>query len=332
MLHEPIRRAFLGLAAAAAALTGALPAALAQADPAAGWPKLPIRLIVGFAPGAINDVQSRIVAGKLSERLGQPVVVENKTGAGGNIAAGFVARAAPDGYTLLTAPTGTLTINPAVYTKLPYDALKDFLPVTQISTYPLYLTINAEMPVKDLKGLIAHAKANPDKANLGSPSAFFELFNGILSRQAGIKFVTIPFKSTPETMTAVLTNQVMIAYQDFNTVGPQIKAGKARVLATMSVNRSTELPDVPSIAELGYPDAAAQPFTGIVAPKNTPAAIVKKLEGEINAIVKLPDVVERWKALGLYAVASTSADFAKMIEADIKRWTAAAKAANIKLD
>lgn len=332
MANELSRRAFIAVAVGAAALTGADRAALAQADPAAGWPKQPIRLVVGFAPGAINDVQSRVVAGKLSERLGQPIIVDNRTGAGGNIAAEFVARAAPDGYTLLTAPTGTLTINPAVYTKLPYDPLKDFVPITQISTYPLYLTINASLSVSDLKGLIAHAKAHPDKANLGSPSTFFELFNGIFSAQAGIRFVTIPFKSTPETMTAVLTNQVMIAYQDFNTVGPQIKAGKVRVLAIMSQQRSPDLPEVPSIAELGYPDAVAQPFTGIVAPKGTPAAIVKRIEGEINAVMKLPDVIERWKSLGLYAVESTSADFARMIEADIRRWSAAAKSANIKLD
>ena len=153
----------IALMVAAAART-----ALAQSDPAAGFPRQPIKLLVGLAAGAINDIQGRVVAAKLAERLGQPVVVENKVGAGGNIAAEFVARASPDGYTLLVAPTSTLTVNPAVYAKLNYDPQKDFVPVTQISSYQLYLTVNAGQPIKTVADLVALAKANPDKANLGS--------------------------------------------------------------------------------------------------------------------------------------------------------------------
>ena len=138
--------------------TTAVTSAHAQTD----YPKQPIKMVVGLAPGAINDIQGRVVAGKLAERLGQPVVVENRTGAGGNIGAEFVARAAPDGYTLLVAPTATMAVNPAVYSKLPYNAQKDFVPVAQLSTYPLYLAINAELPVNNVKELLAHAKANPD--------------------------------------------------------------------------------------------------------------------------------------------------------------------------
>lgn len=313
--------------------TGAV-AALAALMPAQAqdWPRQPIKLIVGFAPGAINDVQSRVIAQRLSERLGQPVVVENRTGAGGNIAAEAVKRAAPDGYTLLTGPTGTITVNPAVYTKLPYDPIADFVPIMQVSTYPLYLTVSASLPVASVKDLIAHAKANPDKANLGSPSTFFELFTALFSQKAGVKFVVIPFKSTPETMTALLTGQAMIAFQDFNTVGPQVKAGKAKALAIMSAKRSTDMPDVASIAELGFPEAVAQPFTGIFAPKGTPAAIVKRLETEIGAVLKHPEVVERWRTLGLYSVESNSQSFGTFIAAEIARWKAVAKEANVKLD
>jgi tripartite-type tricarboxylate transporter receptor subunit TctC len=315
------------LALAAALLAGAH-AAHAQAD----WPKQPIRIVVGFAPGAINDVQSRVIAQKMSERLGQPVVVENRTGAGGNISAEFVKRAAPDGYTILTGATGTMTANPAVFSKLPYDTINDFVPVIQVSTYPLYLTVSAGLPVNNVKDLIAHAKANPDKANLASPSTFFELFTALFSQKAGVKFVVVPFKSTPETMTAVLTGQAMIAFQDFNTVGPQVKAGKAKVLAVMSEKRTTDMPEVPSIVEVGYPEAVGQPFTGMFVPKGTPPAIVKRLETEIAAILKLPDVLERWKSLGLYTVESNSESFGKFIASEIARWKDVAKAANIKLD
>ena len=303
-----------------------------QADVAAGWPKQPVKMVVGLAPGAINDVQARVVAQKLAERLGQPFVVENRTGAGGNIGAEFVARAAPDGYTLLVAPTATMVINPAVYDKLAYHPQRDFVPITQIATYPLYLTVNAALPATTVKELLDHAKANPDKANLGSPATFFDMMCAILTLKSGVKFVVIPFKSTPETMTALLTNQTMIGFQEYRSVLPQMQAGKVRVLASMSATRSAELPGVPSIAEAGYPEAAAQPFTGIVAPKATPAAIVKKLEAEINAVMKLPEVVERWKSLGLYSVESNSEAFGKMIDSEIKRWTEVAKAANIKLD
>src|SRR5262245_32884611 len=270
----------------AATMMGALTAmmlalagvSLAQTD----YPKQPIKLLVGLAPGAINDVQARVIAQKLAERLGQPVVVENRTGAGGNIAAEFVARATPDGYTLLTAPTTTLVVNPGVYTKLPYDPQRDFAPIAQISTYPVYLTVNASLPVNSVKGLLEHAKANPDKANLGSPGAIFDLMTANMTLKSGVKFVSIPFKSTPETMTALLTNQTMIGFQEYRVVAPQLQAGKVKVLAIMSEKRSTDLRDVPASVEAGYPEAVAQPFTGILAPKNTPAVIIKRLETEIN--------------------------------------------------
>ncbi len=300
--------------------------------PAAGYPRQAIKMIVGLAPGAINDVQGRVIAQKLSDRLGQPVVVENKTGAGGNIAAEFVARSAPDGYTLLVAPTATLVVNPAVYTKLPYDSQRDFVPIVQISTYPLYLAVPAALPVSSVKELIEYAKANPDKANLGSPATFFEVMTAILTANTGAKFVTIPFKSTPETMTALITGQTMIGFQEYRSLMPQLQAGKAKAIAIMTDKRSAELPNVETIYEAGFGHAAAQPVTGIVAPKATPIAVVKLLEGEINAILKMPDVQERWKSLGLFAVESTTESFTAWIDTEIKRWAAGAKAANIKLD
>ena len=306
--------------------------ALAQTDAATGYPKQPIKLLVGLAAGAINDIQARVIAAKLAERLGQPVVVENKVGAGGNIAAEFVARANPDGYTLLAAPTSTLTVNPAVYAKLGYDPQKDFVPITQISAYQLYLTVNAGQPIKSLPELVAQAKAHPEKANLGSPSTVFELITAMFMQRAGIRFETIPFKSTAETMTALLTDQVMIAFQDYNSLSQHLKAGKVRVLVTTGSKRSADLPDIPTFAEAGFPGIELEPLTGIVAPKATPPAIVRKLQTEIQAILKQPDVVERWKSITMTPVGNSSEEFSRLIDREIKRWTEVAKAANIKLE
>lgn len=318
----------LAFGAVAIALAGHLPGALAQTD----WPKQPVKIVVGLAPGAINDVQSRVIASKLAERLGQPVIVENKPGAGGAIAAEYVARSAPDGYTLYNSPTSTITVNPAVSGKLSYFPPRDFVSITQISQYPLYLTVNAALPVKDMKELLAHAKANPNKANLATPGAFFDLMAAFLKIKGGVEFVSIPFKSTPETMTAVLNGQAMIAYIEYNTLAPQLKSGKARAIASTGATRSAELPDVPSMVEAGFPEAVAEAIVGIVAPKATPRPIVKRLETEINAIMKLPDVIERWKQMGLNTVDSNSEKFDALIASDIKRWGEVAKAANIKFE
>lgn len=302
--------------------------AWAQSD----WPTKPIKIVVGLAPGATNDVQTRIIAQQLSGRLGQPVIVENRTGAGGAIAAEYVARAAPDGYTLYNSPTSTITVNPAVYSKLPYFPPRDFVAITQVSVYPMFMAVNANLPVKDLKELLAYAKANPDKANLATPGAFFDLMAALLKIKAGVEFVSVPFKSTPETMQAVLNGQAMIAYIEYNTLAPQLKSGKARALVSTGPTRYAELPDVPSIAEAGYPEAVAEAIVGIVAPRATPKPIVKRLETEINAIMKLPEVVERWKQMGFNTLDSSSEAFDAVIARDIKRWSEVAKAANIKLD
>ena len=328
--HRSWHGRLAGVIAVACAI-GACPAA-AQTDAAAGFPKQPIKMLVGLAAGSINDIQGRVIAAKLAERLGVPVVMENKVGAGGNIAAEFVARANPDGYTLLVAPTSTLTVNPAVYAKLGYDPQKDFVPVTQISAYQLYLTVNADSPAKTVPELVALAKAQPEKANLGSPSTVFELVTAVFMQRTGTKFETIPFKGTNETMTALLTNQIMIAWQDYNSLTPQLKAGKIRVLATSGSRRSSVLPEAATFAELGLPGVELDPLTGIVAPKATPAAIVRKLQTEIQAVLKQPDVAERWTSLAMTPVGNTSEEFAALIDREIKRWTEVAKAANIKLE
>lgn len=309
-------------------LAAATPRASAQAD----YPKQPIKIVVGFAPGGSNDLLARLLAQKMGERLGQPGVVENRPGAGAIIATEFVARATPDGYTLLMAPAGTLTINPAVYSKLPYDSIKSFEHIANVATYPFLLSVNAGGPIKSLKDLIAYAKTNPAKANYSSTSAIFQLTSELFNAKAGVKFEHIPFKSGGEVVTAILSGQVTMAFADAGPALPQIKAGKLLALATSGAKRFPELPDLPTMKEAGLDGVEVDGFSGLVAPAGTPSAIVKKLEGEVNAIIKLADVQERLKQIGLVPAGGTGAEFRAMIARDIPLWTAVAKAANIKLD
>ncbi len=325
------RRATTG--AVILALGAALLPKNAAAQAAVGdYPRQPIKMVVGFAAGAVNDIQARVVGQKLSERYKQPVVVENRTGAGGNLAAEHVARSAPDGYTLLVAPTATLVINSAVYSKLPYDPQRDFTPITQLTGYNLYLTVNASLPVKSVKELVEHAKAHPEKANHAVPASPFELLAALFEQRSGAKFVTLNFKSNAETMTALLNGQSMIVFTDFGNLSSQMNAGKVRPLAVAALKRNPEMPDVPTFAELGYGDVELIPFTGIVAPKATPGPLVAKLHADIVDILKQPDVVGRFKSIGLFMVGSSPTEFATMIDNQLKRWKEVAKKANIKLD
>ena len=318
-----------GFAACLIALIAGATGASAQNAP---YPNRPIRLVVGFAAGAINDLTVRALTPGLSEILGQPVFIENKGGAGGLIAAETVARATADGYTLLLAPTSTMAVNPAVYSKLSYDPRRDFEPVSLMGSTALYLTVNANLPVKTLDELLAHARANPDKANYGAMATGFEVITAALQSRTGTKFETIQFKSTAETMASLLNGQIMIAYQDLNSLMPQLKTGKVRAIATTGSKRQTDLPDVPTIAELGYPDLFVDAIIGIVVPKGTPADVVAKLETAFQAVVKRPEVVERWKTLGLAPVGSSAKEYQVIINSEAERWSSLAKATNIRLD
>ena len=306
--------------------------AFAQSDAAAGYPKQPVKIVVGFSPGGSNDLLARLLAQKLAERLGQPFVVENKPGANAIIAAEHVMRATPDGYTLLMAPAGTLVINPSVYAKLPYDALKSFEFVSNAATYPFVLSVGASHPAKSVAELVAWGKANPDKANYSSSSAIFQLASELFNLKTGTKFVHIPFKSGGENVTAVITGQVAMVFADTGPLMPQVKSGRIRPLATSGAKRLAELPEVPTMAEAGVEGVVVDGFSGIVAPKGTPAPIVGKLESELIAIIKLPDMRERLSQIGLIPAGETSAEFAARVAREIPMWTAVAKAANIKLE
>ena len=311
----------------AAVVALAASAALAQT-----YPTKPIRLVVGYSPGGGNDVMARIVAAKLQDRLGQPVVVENKAGAQSIIAAEFVAKAPPDGYTLLVAPSGPMTINPAIYSKLPYAPRDDFAPVSLIAEFPLVLAVTASLPVKTVPELIAHAKARPQDANYASSAAPFQLAAELFNQKTASKFVHVPFKGSGDAVAAVATGTVIMTISDAGPISAGLQGGTIRALAVTSAARHPAFAGVPTMTEAGIPDMVITLWTGIVAPAGTPAPIIQRLQQEIAEVMRLPDVRERYASLGIDAVSSTPQAYARRIADDIARWTAIAKAADIKLN
>jgi tripartite-type tricarboxylate transporter receptor subunit TctC len=242
--HEATRRWVVTGLTAAGALVVADLAVLAQGDPLQAYPTRPICIVVGFGPGGGNDIIARMIGQKLTERLGQPVIVENKPGAGAIIATEHVARATPDGYTLLLGATGSITINPAVYRKLSYDTLRDFAPISIVASFPLLLCVNAAAPMKSVAELVAYANANPTKANYASSPAAFQLTTELFKMKTGAPLQHVPYKSSGEMLTAVLGGEVLVALADAPPVAGHVRAGTLRVLAITSAKRAAEYPDV----------------------------------------------------------------------------------------
>jgi tripartite-type tricarboxylate transporter receptor subunit TctC len=303
---------------------------IAQEDPSK-YPTRPIHIVVGFTPGGGNDILARIVGQKLSDRLGQPVVIDNRPGGGAIVATEYVAKSAPDGYTLLVGASGAMTINPAVYAKLNYDSVRDFIPLSELGSFPLILIVNASSPFKSVVDLVAYAKANPDKANYSSASAAFQVATELFKQKTGAPMQEIPYKGANDSVMAVISGQVTATIADAGPVSGQIKGGQVRALAVAAPKRIDDLPDVPTMKEAGA-DVEAVLWSGLFAPKNTPPAIVKKLEGELMRIARMPEVIERLKPLGIDSVGNSSDEFARIVASDIARWTAVAKAANIKIE
>ena len=300
--------------------------ALAQAD----YPNRPIRIVVGFTPGGGNDIIARVFGQKLSESLGQPVIIENKPGAGAILATEYVARSAPDGYTLLVGASGAMVINPAVYEKLNYDTMRDFKPVSSLGSFPLILIVDAKSPFKSLADLVAYAKANPDKANYSSSSAAFQLATELFKQKTGVPMQMIPYKGANDSVTAVISGEVTATIADAGPVTSQVSGGTARALAVAAPTRAESLPDVPTMKEAGA-DVEAVLWSGIFVPAATPPGIVAKLEAEFIRIARLPDVVSRLKLLNIDSVGNSSEEFSRIIAADLDRWKAVARAGNIKM-
>jgi tripartite-type tricarboxylate transporter receptor subunit TctC len=294
------------------------------------YPDRPIRIVVGFTPGGGNDIIARVFGQKLSESLGQPVIIENKPGAGAMLATEYVARSAPDGYTLLVGASGAMTISPAVYEKMTYDTMRDFKPVSSLGSFPLILIVNAKSEFKSLADLVAYAKANPEKANYSSSSAAFQLATELFKQKTGAPMQMIPYKGANDSVTAVISGEVTATIADAGPVIGQVNGGMARALAVAASTRAESLPDVPTMKEAGA-DVEAVLWSGIFVPAATPPEIVRKLEAEFIRIARLPDVVSRLKLLNIDSVGNSSEEFSRIIASDLERWKAVARAGNIKM-
>src|SRR6267378_6076228 len=306
--------------------TAALPAT------AQDYPTKPIRIIVGYAAGGGNDLIVRVMAPRMAEGLGQPVIIENKPGAQAIIATEYAAKAPPDGYTILMGPTGPMTMNPATYTRLPYDPVRDFAPIATIGQFPLIVTIGASLPVHSIKELIDYAKKNPGKANYGSSAAAFQIATELFKQKTGTEFVHIPYKSSGESVQAVVAGQVTMTICDPPPASGPLRAGTVRALAITSSERHPSWPDVPTLAEAGVPGVEVWLWTAFFAPARTPPAIVARLQKEVARVVRLPDVREGLARLGVDPVGGSPEELGRVLARDIEKWTAVARAANIRND
>lgn len=308
------------------ALCGAAPSS------AQDYPTKPIHILVGYAAGGGNDIIVRVMVPELQQGLGQPIIVENRPGAQGIVAAEAAARSAPDGYTLLMGPSGPMTINPATYSKLPYSPTRDFVPVSMIGAFPLLVTVNAALPVHSVKELVEYAKANPAKANYASSAGIFQISTELFKQKAGVAIEMIPYKSSGQSVQAVIAGEVLMTIVDPPPASGPLKAGTLRALAVTSAKRHPSWPDVPTMAEAGMPDMEVPVWTAFFAPAATPPAIVARLQKEVARVVRTPQVRERFLAMGVDPVGGSSEDLGRQVAHDIEKWTAVAKAANIHND
>jgi tripartite-type tricarboxylate transporter receptor subunit TctC len=302
--------------------------ALAQA-----WPDKPIKFVMSAPAGSSIDVLGRTIADKLKDRLGQPVIVENKPAAGGTVATSEVAKAAPDGYMMLLAFNGPLSITPLL-SKVPYDVQKDLAPVIITSSQPNVLAVTSQLPVKSVQELVAYAKTNPGKLNFASVGngSSSHLNAELLKSLAGIDIVHIPFNGSPPAVTATIQNETQMIFAVMQPLQPQIQAGKLRALAVTSAKRFPLLPDLPTIAESGYPGFEALAWNGVLVPAATPKTIVHRLNAEINAVLKDPEVVQKMHASGFDLVGGTPEDFAVLIKSESEKWVPVIRKAGVKIE
>jgi len=303
--------------------------AVAQSHPAAGYPSRMIRIVVGFAAGGGNDIFARVVAQKLQEVIDQTVVIENKPGAGGRLAAEYVMSQPADGYTLLVAPSGAMSVAAAVYPHLPYHPTRTFAPLAMIANYPLILVVAANHPAKTVHQLVAWAKANPDQSNYATTSPSFTITTELLKLKTGMPGVAIPYKSSNEMLMSVVGGHSLFAIGDGPPTVPLVRGRQVRALAVTGSLRSPEFPDVPSMAEAGLPDVNIYLWSGVFTPSGTPPAIVKKLETALQETIRSADVADKLKALAVTPGGGPAEDFARMIDEEIKTYSEIVKAANL---
>ncbi|CAN0325167.1 unnamed protein product, partial [Phaeothamnion confervicola] len=308
-------------------------AALPRMGTAQAFPTRPVRIMVGFTPGGLPDITARLIGQKLSETWKQPVTVENRPGAGGNIAAQAVAAAPPDGYTLLSISSAH-TSAPAIYPKLPFDVAKDFAGITMTATGPCLLIVAPDLPVKTVADLVALAKAKPgvlnySSAGIGSGTHFAV---ETLKAQAGIDVVHVPFKGIPEALAEAVAGRVQFFMAPFATAIGLVKDGRARAIAVTSPKRVGETPNIPTVAESGVPGYKYAIWSGLLAPAKTPRALIEQLNAEVVRILRLPETAQRLAPLGTEAAPGTPDEFDRLIAEEVAGFTRLARAANIKVE
>ena len=311
------RHLLASLASIAAAIVLATPPAMAQ-----GWPDKAVRILVPAPAGSSLDVLARTIGEKLKDKFGATVIVENKPAAGGTVATAEVAKAAPDGHTLLLGFNGPLATGPLVQ-KVPYDVQKDLAPVVITSSQPNVLAVNAALPVKSVADLVAWSKANPGKLNYASVGngSSSHLNAELLKSMSGIDAVHVPFNGSPPAVLATVQGETQMMFAVMQPLQAQVQAGKLRAIAVTTPKRFPLLPDIPAIAESGYPGFEALAWNGLVAPAGTPRPVIDRINAEVNAILKLPDVAQKMNAAGFDLIGGTPEDFAKLIAAESARWT-----------
>jgi tripartite-type tricarboxylate transporter receptor subunit TctC len=326
----------LPLAPRALAVAGALVAladtgANAHAQPA--WPVKPVRFVVPFAPGGPTDQTARLLAQKITESWGQPVVIENRAGANGNIGMEQAVKAPADGYTWVIATVGTIAVNPTLY-KLPFDMVRDFAPVIHLTNSPAVLVVHPSLPVKSVAQLIALARKRPGELTFGSSgSGGLGHISGEMFRQmAGLDMVHVPYKSAAPALADLLGGQISILFENTISATPHVRSGRLRALAVSTATRAAVLPEVPTVAESGLPGYSNNSWNGVLMPAGTPRELVTRLNAELVRILQLPDVRERLTAVGADIVGSTPEQFAALIRSEIDKLAKVVRAAKIRID
>ncbi|WP_426959356.1 Bug family tripartite tricarboxylate transporter substrate binding protein [Muricoccus radiodurans] len=321
-----IQRRALGRLLAGAAL------APAAARGQGAYPDRPVRIVVPYAPGGANDILARLYGQKMGERLGQPFVTENRPGAQAIVGTEAVARARPDGTTLLLGPSGPMVFNPATYAQLSYDPQRDLAPVSMLASYPLVLVVAAGSPHRSVAELVEWARANPDRANYGAAAAAFQLPSELFNQRAGTRFQHVAYRGSAEMVSAAASGEVTFSMADPGPAVVGLQAGRVRALAVTAPQRVAALPDVPTMAELGFPDLQVTLWAGLFAPAGTPPAIIERLHVECATITAMPDIRQRVASFGMDPVGSPPAALREVMAREIPLWTGVARAANIQME
>lgn len=300
--------------------------------PAQSYPSKPIRIVVGFPPGGANDVLARLLAQKMSDDWGQPVIVDNKPGASSIIATEYVQKAPADGYTLLVGAFSQMIINPYLYPNLPYDPIRDFAPITVLGSFALVLAVQPSNPANSVKDLIAALKTRPGEANYSSASAWFQLTTEMFKQMAGVDIKHIPYKGSIQALAGLMSGDVQLTFIDPPPVIPQVRAGAVKALAVSSPARSPLYPEIPTVAESGLPGFEMVGWLGLFAPVGTPRPVISKVHEELARVMQQADVRSRYSALDIIPGGATPDQLAMQLKTDIERYTAVMRAANMKAE